>query len=501
MRADRKQREKEKSKKNIQINFYVILAIIYIIIMVAFIATTFLVDILPILYFGILILILALISLPILRSLFKKSGKTRSGKEPKKAKKKVVSSVTAGIMILIMSTGTYYMSNTLDFFGKISGNVQVHNFYVVVKADSQYEKLKDIDKKTVGIMEQEDEIYTEAQEKLKDKVDVSLQKKGSFDNLAKSLLSDEVEVIFMNSAYYDMAIEEVDGFTSQNTKILEEITVKVESKEEANNKSVDVTKEPFNVYISGIDTTGSIGNIARSDVNMVMTVNPKTKTILLTSIPRDYYVKLATKGAMDKLTHSGLYGIEETTKTIENLLGIDINYHVKVNFTTVVKLVDTLGGITVNSEYSFSALGMDRVTYNYVAGSNNLNGQAALAFARERYSFASGDNQRVKNQQAVLTGIIKKCTSSASILTNYNGILNAIEDNIQTSMSQKDITSLVKMQLGDMSGWTIKQFSLKGSGSSTPVYSIPNSYVYVMVPDQSSVDEAKNQIASVMNGE
>lgn len=496
MRSERKQKEKKQGNKK---RYAEILAVIYIIAVAAFIVSVFMVNVLPVLYFAILVLVLGLISIPILKSLFRKDGKTRSEKEPQKAKKKTAASVAAVIMIIITALGTYYMGNTLDFFGKISGDSQTHDFYVVVKADSKYEKLQDIDGKTVGVMKDTDDIYAEAQEKLKDKVDIKTQEIGGFDNLAKALINEDAEAIFMNSAYYDMALEEVEGFTSETTRILEDIKVTV--KTEAKSKGVSVTEEPFNVYISGIDTTGSIGNISRTDVNMIMTVNPKTKTILLTSIPRDYYVQLATKGAMDKLTHSGLYGIEETKATVENLLGIDINYHIKVNFTTVVKLVDTLGGITVNSEYSFSAKGLDGATYNYVAGPNNLNGQAALAFARERYSFASGDNQRVKNQQAVITGIIKKCTSSTSILTNYTGILNSVEDNIQTNMSQKEITSLVKMQLGDMSGWNIKQQSLTGSGKMTPVYSIPNYNVYVMVPNQTSVDEAKSQINAVMNEE
>ena len=191
-------------------------------------------------------------------------------------------------------------------------------------------------------MDLDDEVYTEAQDRLKAKAEVDFETIGAFDALASSLIEGQTDVIFLNSAYYDLAIEEVDGFTADTTRIIDTVDVTVDV--QSNAKAVNVTKEPFNVYISGLDTTGSIGNISRSDVNMVMTVNPQTKTILLTSIPRDYYVDLATKGAKDKLTHSGLYGIDETTATVEDLLGIDINYYVKVNFTTVVKLVDTLWG-------------------------------------------------------------------------------------------------------------------------------------------------------------
>ena len=500
MRSDRKQEEKKQNGKKIFTN---VLAILYSLSILVFLVLVFLVNVLPTLYFVILVLVLALASFPILKSLLSRPRKTRSGREgreardPKKNKNKTAASVFAIILILITSVGSYYMGSTLDFFGKISGGDQTHNFYAVVRADSSYEDVKDIEGQTVGVMSNSDDVYTEAQDKLKKQVDVSFEEMGSFDDLANDLMNNETEVIFLNSSYYDMAIEEVESFTADNTRIIADIDVTVE--QETSSKAVNVTEEPFNVYVSGIDTTGSIGNTSRSDVNMIMTVNPKTKTILLTSIPRDYYVNLAGKGAMDKLTHSGLYGIDETTSTVENLLGIDINYYIKVNFTTVIKLVDTLGGITVNSDYNFSAAGMDGVTYNFVAGENQLNGQAALAFSRERYSFSSGDNQRVKNQQAVITGIIKKCTSSTSILTNYTGILNSVEDNIQTNMTQREITSLVKMQLSDMSGWTIKQCSLTGSGLMTPVYSIPNYSVYVMQPDQSSIDEAKAQIESVMN--
>lgn len=485
MRRERKQEEKRNNKES---KFTKVLAVVYIIITAVFVASVFMVNILKTMYFVIFVFAIILVSVPIVVSLLRNSNGEKIGK---KAKKKTVVSAAAVIVILIAGVGTYYMASTLDFLSKISGNDQTHDFYVIVRETSEYEKISDIAGSLVGIMDNADDTYLKAQELLKEKVNINFENAGSFDVLAKALINEDRDVIFMNSAYYEMALEEVDGFTEETTKILEHVDVKVKS--ETKVKTVNVTEEPFNIYVSGLDTRGSIGNISRSDVNMILTVNPKTKTILLTSIPRDYYVKLAAKGAMDKLTHSGLYGIDETTATVENLLGIDINYHIKVNFTTVVKLVDILGGISVNSDYSFSAGG-----YNFSVGENYLNGQAALAFSRERYSFLSGDNQRVKNQQAVITGIINKCTESTSVLTDYTGILNSMEDNMQTNMPQKDITSLVKMQLGDMSGWTIKQCSLTGSGRMTPVYSIPNYSVYVMVPDQASIDEAKKQIISVM---
>jgi len=228
---------------------------------------------------------------------------------------------------------------------------------------------------------------------------------------------------------------------------------------------------------------------------MVMTVNPTERKILLTSIPRDYYVTLHSYGALDKLTHAGIYGPEESKSTIEDLLGMDIQYYMKVNFTTVTSLVDALGGITVNSDYAFTS----RDGYYYEEGLNELNGEEALSFVRERKAFSEGDRQRVKNQQAVISGIINKATGSTAILTQYNDLLVAIADNIEISMTAKDMKSLVKMQLDDMRGWDIESISLDGTGSTESVYSIQGAYAYVMIPDQASIEEAKAEISAVIN--
>ncbi len=446
-------------------------------------------------YFLMLFVVIMAISIPVVLSLLKTKYSSKKGNEGK-AKSHWASSTIAILMIIVLGLGTFYMGGTLNFFKNISGNVQMHSFYLVVNEDSDYQNVKDIEGQTIGLMDLSDDAYVSAQEKVSKKVDVIFSKGGGYGELAKSLVNKQFEAILLNSSYYEMAIEDVEGFNEDTTRVIDEFYIVVET--EVTAKPVDVVDKSFNVYISGIDTSGSIGNTSRTDVNMILTVNPDTKTILLTSIPRDYYVQLATKGAMDKLTHSGLYGIDETTKTIENLFGIDINYYARVNFTTVVKLVDSLGGVTVNSDYSFNARGRDGTTYSYNVGDNYLNGEQALAFARERKSFRGGDNQRVKNQQAVITGIINKATGSTAILTKYNSILNSLENNLQTNLSQKDITSLVKDQLNDMSGWTIKQQSVTGSGKMTPVYSIPHLNVYVMVPNQSSVSSASSEIKAVM---
>lgn len=475
MRSGKK--NNDNNKKSI---FCRALALVYIIVVAVFMVAIVKLDILPMEYLGILAAVILVISILLFVALWKKSEK-----------KKILAPFAALAMIVVLAVGIAYLSGTLSFFNNISEDTNMQNFYVVVRNDGAYEDIEDIENETVGLMLQTSDAYTEAQEKLQNKVQVELEKVGNYDVLAESLIGGDYEAIFLNSAYYEMAIEEVDGFTTDSTKILAEIAVAVESGVET--KSVNVTEDSFNMYISGIDTSGSIGNISRSDVNMILTVNPRTKTVLLTSIPRDYYVKLGTIGEYDKLTHSGLYGIEETIATIENLFAIDINYYARVNFTTVINLVDALGGITVNSDYSFYA---DGNYYSY--GENYLNGEEALAFARERYSFADGDVQRVKNQQAVISGIINKATGSTAILTGYSSILSSLENNFQTSLSQKEITALVKMQLDDMSGWDIQRQNVVGTGDMLPVYSAPNSYVYVMHPDQDSVVAATQEIQRVL---
>ena len=258
-------------------------------------------------------------------------------------------------------------------------------------------------------------------------------------------------------------------------------------------KVVNVTNTPFNVYIAGGDGYGSIDYTFNTDVNMVATINPTTRKILLTSIPRDYYVNLVGQGpnAYDKLTHAGYYGIEESVKTVENLLDTDINYYVKINFSTIEGIVDAIGGVDVYSEYEFTA---SDGTYSYVKGYQHLDGKKALRFARERKSFATGDVQRVKNQQKVVEAMINKITSSTALISSYDRILDSVSDNLDTNMPSKDISRLVKMQLNDMRGWTIESQNAVGTGQMGPTYTFPTLNLYTMLPDKDSVNSLKLKI-------
>ena len=281
-----------------------------------------------------------------------------------------------------------------------------------------------------------------------------------------------------------------------DTKVIKRYTYEKVAKDIS--KNVDVTNTPFNVYITGIDSYGTIATVSRSDVNMLVTVNPNTKQILMTSIPRDYYVvQPCQDNQKDKLTHTGIFSVSCTIETAENFLNTDINYYARVNFSSLIDIVNALGGITVNSPVSFTTTVGG---YSIVAGDNYLDGEKALAFSRERYSLAGGDRDRGKNQMRVVEGMINKAISPA-IITRYTSILDAVGGSFQTNMNQSEINSLIRMQLDDMSSWEIFQYSLNGYGSGN-TWSPANGFnSYVMQPDQNTVDKANALINKMLNGQ
>lgn len=265
-------------------------------------------------------------------------------------------------------------------------------------------------------------------------------------------------------------------------------------------KVASITKQPFNVCITGIDVRGKIGTEGRSDVNMVVTVNPVTEQILMTSIPRDYQIYMPDKDyAMDKLTHTGFYGVGTTIGAEEDLLDIQMNYYVKVNFSTVKRFIDAIGGIDVYSEYSFTPVKMKSWTVQ--EGMNHMNGKQALAFARERKAFATGDNQRIKNQQAVFEAMIKKATSSSTMVFSYNKIISNLRDYFEMSISSAEMRAFIKLQLAKNPNWKIYKNSVSGGDGSLPTYSTGSTYAYVMTQDQESIDNAKALINAVLNGD
>lgn len=338
----------------------------------------------------------------------------------------------------------------------------------------------------------------------------TIKSKGydSMTALADALYDDEVDAILINQGYVDLLTEK-DGYTDfrDQTRVLYTYTTTHEVDPIVPNTSI--TKEPFVVYCSGIDArVDDISAKSRSDVNILAVVNPTTKQILLVNTPRDYYLPLARNGEMDKLTHAGLYGIDESMKVLGNLYGVQADYYVRVNFAGLVKIVDALGGVDIESDANFSCVPMETPDgngdytyqkYSFTKGINHVNGSQALAFARERKAFADGDNRRGQHQMTVIKAIVNKACSSA-VLTKYQELLKAASDAFITNMPYADISSLVQMQLGDMAGWNITTYAVSGEGSTEYCYALGDK-AWVMIKDSSKVNTAKNMIQQVINGE
>lgn len=288
-------------------------------------------------------------------------------------------------------------------------------------------------------------------------------------------------------------------WAQQGLAALGDMTTGFLSNAEANK----ITKEPFVVYLSGVDTRGDLTEKARSDVNIIAAVNPETKQVVLINTPRDYYVDLAGTNSKDKLTHAGLYGVQTSMDTLGNLYGVDVQHYIRINFAGFINIVDALGGVDVYSDQAFTSVGSpgyyDPTTF--AEGWNHLDGKSALAFARERHAFASGDIQRGINQMKVIDAVANKLKSPA-LLMGFSKLMDAAADCFVTSLSQEQISALVRMQLGDLANWDIQSYTVTGSGAkSTKCYSAKGQSLYVMKPDENSVNEAKALVAAVLGGE
>ena len=264
-----------------------------------------------------------------------------------------------------------------------------------------------------------------------------------------------------------------------------------------------ITKEPFVIYLSGVDNRGELTEKARSDVNILAVVNPATKRVALINTPRDYYVDLAGTSSKDKLTHAGLYGVETSMATLGNLYGVNVEHYIRINFAGFISIIDAVGGVDVYSDQAFTSVGSpgyyDPTTF--AEGWNHLDGKSALAFARERHAFASGDIQRGINQMKVIDAMVNKL-KSPTVLMSFSKLMDAVSDCFVTSLSQEQISALVRMQLSDLANWDIQSYSVTGSsGKSSQCYSAKGQSLYVMKPDENSVAQAKELIASVLGGE
>ena len=416
--------------------------------------------------------------------------------------------VLAVIMIAILAFGGFYINKTRSAISNISGETtEVTQMAVYVKSDDAADSVEATAGYTYGILSSLDRENTDgAVAHLNSQFGTEVQTKeyAGLTELADGILNGEVNAMLLNSGYLSV-YEDMDGYTDFSTKIKEVGTVEVESTIQSAEESTPV--EPittanggkvYTIYLSGIDTRGEMTAKSRSDVNIIATVNTDTHEILLVSTPRDYFVPLSISGGVpDKLTHAGIYGIDVCMDTLGMLYDIDINYYFRINFGGFVKVIDALGGITVNSDYDFDSKNI--LGYHFNKGENYLNGEQALIFARERYAFQEGDRQRGKNQMEVIRGVVKKALSP-EILTSYSSILSSLDGCFGTNITYEEIAQILQQQLTNGGDWTIVSYSVNGTGATEKPYSMSQK-AYVMVPDYNTVDKAKSLMEKVRNGE
>lgn len=480
--------KKKKGKKKKRFKFLLVVSIIVSIITVVLLG---ILNVLPILYY--LLVILGFFIYDFLSALLLLS---------KGWKRRLFGTFLAFVKLVVCIVIAFYLNSTIGFLNKINkgGNFNTKNYSVVV-INSNYKSIKDIKDKKIGIIKLgDDKGLEDAKSHLNKKTSLEYVEFDDLTKLLTSLLNSSLDAILVEEAEKNLLEEDNHEFL-QKRKVIYDFSIDVLFNDGLV-KNVDVTKDAFNIFISGMDSYGKITSVSRSDVNMLVTINPKTHTVLLTSIPRDYYVKLhgINTTYKDKLTHAGIHGIDTSVKTVEDLFNIDINYYAKVNFTSLIEIVDKLGGIDVTLDEPFRAYYIEEeeeVNYQFKKGVNHLNGKQALAFARERKSILGGDVKRVEHQQILLEGIINKLLSK-NIINKYNDLLKALENKVVTNLGTENITNLVKMQLKDMPSWTIERCVLNGSDAHEFTYSYKTSKAYVMIPNEDDVNNAKEKINNMM---
>lgn len=409
--------------------------------------------------------------------------------------------IAAAICAVLLVLSTIVNSLTDTLLSISDTKTETTNICVYVRADDEAETIEDAADYPFGIMESLAREDTDIaigmiEEDVGDSIAVT--EYAGLVETADALLSGECDAIIMSAEYVDM-ITDVEGYESFDEEVKEIATyswsaIVVEDNDDETSSFAE--DGIFTMYISGIDTWGSIATKSRSDVNILAVVNLNTNQVLLVSTPRDYYVELSiSNGVKDKLTHAGIYGIDCSVDTMEMLYDTEIDYYFRINFSGFETLIDALGGVTVYSEVAFDV----DPDYHYTVGYNEMTGEEALAFARERYSFSDGDRQRGKNQMAVITGVISSLQSTA-ILNDFSGLMEGIEGSFETDMSYSEIAELVQDQLTSGESMEVLSYSVDGTGSRKSTYSISSS-VYVMVPDEETVSAAKTLINSVLDDE
>jgi len=414
----------------------------------------------------------------------------------KTKKSALVTTVVLVIFSLVSLVGIFGFKQMIDITNRMNQTAAFSEveMSIVVPKESDIKDVSQLTSVQAPTKVDKNNIETLMSALKKDKkVDVKVDDVASYQEAYDNLKSGKSKAMVLSGSYASL-LESVDSNYASNLKTI--YTYKIKKKNSNSAKQVD--SKVFNIYISGIDTYGSISTVSRSDVNIIMTVNMNTHKILLTTTPRDAYVKIPGGGAdqYDKLTHAGIYGVETSEQTLENLYGIKIDYYARINFTSFLKLIDQLGGVTVHNDQAFTSL---HGKFDFPVGDIQMNSEQALGFVRERYSLDGGDNDRGKNQEKVISAIVNKLASLKSV-SNFTSIVNNLQDSVQTNMSLDTINALANTQLDSGSKFTVTSQAVTGTGSTGQLtsYAMPNSSLYMMKLDDSSVASASQAIKNLM---
>ena len=432
---------------------------------------------------------------------------------------KIFLSLLVICLVFVSGMGNYYVYKTSHMIKKVTTNEgKVKNIVSVIaltnsniqditdlSTSNKVAVLKSID--TYGTKKSIKDVCKQFDVEKKSELPFTIDSANSVQEAVNSLYNEDVDAIIINETYRTN-IKEIESFSDfdENTKVIYQTVYYTEAKNDALAVS-DITNEPFSILISGNDTYGDVGELSRSDVNMVVTINPLTSTVLLTSIPRDTYMPTycdATEtcviGAMDKITHTGIYGINTTQRTVENFLDMEINYTFRANFSSVIDIVDALGGVDIYVEegMAVSTFYADHTLEGVTEGWNHLDGKRALAYARERHAYLDGDNQRVRNQQQVLMAIFEKATST-DIITKYASLLDALSKAFETNLTTNEITDLIKFQIQAMPEWKFESYQITGYGDMLNCAAL-GSEASVTVPYDESIRIAQEKIRAVLDG-
>lgn len=486
MASNRHNYQTKKQESNIVILINIILLILFALLAVLFLFDIFTYHFLAFRFVN--IILVALFIIVFLISLCSLLMKKRSR----------LISVLLIIFIIISGLGYYATRSTIHLSKRLNDSAAMSEveMSIVVPKSSKITKLSQINNVQVPLSSDSSNVQDFINHiKLEKGMSIPTENVDSYQTAYDNLIKGKTQAIVLNSAYSSL-LELSDPKYKSNLKTI--YTYKITKKVMEDKKTQN--SEVFNVYISGIDTYGPISTVSRSDVNIIMTVNTKTHKILLTTTPRDAYVKIPDGGAnqYDKLTHSGIYGIKTSMKTLENLYNINIDYYARINFTSFLKLIDLVGGVQVMNDQTFTSL---HGNYHFEPGKVDLNSEKALAFVRERYSLEGGDNDRGKNQEKVIAAIINKLASTDS-LTNISEIFKSLENSVQTNMSLNTLMTIANAQLSSGSHFSVESQSVAGTGSTGELksYAMPSSSLYMLQINKDSLDNAKKAIKETSDG-